>query len=75
MKLLLDTHVVLWVANSPQRLPRTARDMIASLDNEVYFSVVNVWEVVQSPRDLRHSQRVAFDRQWTLDSLNAINSP
>jgi PIN domain nuclease of toxin-antitoxin system len=46
MKLLLDTHVVLWVANSPQRLPQTARDMIASLDNEVYFSVVNVWEVV-----------------------------
>jgi PIN domain nuclease of toxin-antitoxin system len=46
MKLLLDTHLVLWVANTPQRLPQAARDMISALENDVYFSVVNLWEVV-----------------------------
>jgi PIN domain nuclease of toxin-antitoxin system len=47
MKLLLDTHFLLWVANSPNRIPKAAQEMIASLDNEVYFSVVSLWEIVQ----------------------------
>ena len=47
MKLLLDTHLLLWVAHTPDRIPKTAQDMIASLDNEVYFSVVSLWEIVQ----------------------------
>ncbi len=45
MRLLLDTHVLLWVVNTPQRLPAAAHAMIASLDNAVYFSVVNLWEI------------------------------
>jgi len=44
MRLLLDTHVFLWVIAGDQRLPANMRDSIRDLDNEVYLSVVSLWE-------------------------------
>jgi PIN domain nuclease of toxin-antitoxin system len=45
MKLLLDTHVLLWWHSEPARLSATAHDAIRHLDNEIFLSVVNGWEV------------------------------
>lgn len=45
MRLLLDTHVLLWWHHEPSRLSETAHDAISDLDNEVFLSVVNGWEV------------------------------
>ncbi len=45
MKLLLDTHLLLWLGNSPRRLSRTALNLIEDLSNEVYFSVLSLWEI------------------------------
>ena len=46
MKLLLDTHVLLWAANDPQRLSETTRALLLEPDNALFFSVVNLWEIV-----------------------------
>jgi len=46
MKLLLDTHLLLWAAGQPERLPAEARDLIDSVDNDLYFSAASIWEVV-----------------------------
>ena len=46
MKLLLDTHLLLWAANEPKRLPKTARALIENLENEVLFSAASLWEIV-----------------------------
>lgn len=45
MRLLLDTHVLLWWHNEPERLTETAYDAICDLDNEIFLSVVNGWEI------------------------------
>jgi PIN domain nuclease of toxin-antitoxin system len=45
MRLLLDTHVLLWALADDARLSRRARDLIADPDNEVWVSAVSVWEV------------------------------
>ncbi len=45
MKLLLDTHVLLWAAGDPNRLSATARKLINSPANELLFSAASVWEV------------------------------
>ena len=45
MKLLLDTHLLLWAAGEPQRLSKQARKLIDSPDNEPLFSAVSLWEV------------------------------
>lgn len=46
MRLLLDTHLLLWAAGTPKRLSTAARKMIESSDNSLIFSVASIWEVV-----------------------------
>jgi PIN domain nuclease of toxin-antitoxin system len=46
MKLLLDTHVFLWFISGDERLPDVMRDSIRNPDNEVYLSVVSLWEAI-----------------------------
>jgi len=46
MKLLLDTHLLLWAAATPSRLSRKARSMIADEANELLFSAASLWEIV-----------------------------
>ncbi len=45
MKLLLDTHLLLWAAGEPQRLSKRARTLIDNPDNELLFSAASLWEV------------------------------
>jgi PIN domain nuclease of toxin-antitoxin system len=46
MKLLLDTHLLLWAAGHPDRLSVEARRLIGDSDNELLFSAASLWEVV-----------------------------
>ncbi|HEY1731606.1 MAG TPA: type II toxin-antitoxin system VapC family toxin [Terriglobales bacterium] len=45
MKLLLDTHLLLWAAGKPSRLSRAARTLLNSEDNELFFSAASLWEI------------------------------
>jgi len=46
MRLLLDTHIFLWFISGDERLPKAMQDTIRNLDNEVYLSVVSLWEAI-----------------------------
>lgn len=46
MRLLLDTHVFLWYISADFRLALSLHEIIRDPDNEVYLSVVSVWEAV-----------------------------
>ncbi len=45
MKLLLDTHIILWAISDDAKLPDIARTLITDKTNEVFFSLASVWEV------------------------------
>jgi PIN domain nuclease of toxin-antitoxin system len=45
MKLLLDTHLLLWAAGDPGRLSAAATAMIEDTENELFFSAANLWEI------------------------------
>ena len=45
MKYLLDTHVVLWVAENSPLLSGKMKDAIMDMDSEKYVSLVSAWEV------------------------------
>ncbi|MGA9796587.1 MAG: type II toxin-antitoxin system VapC family toxin [Rhizomicrobium sp.] len=45
MRLLLDTHLLLWAAGDPDRLSGEARALIGSAQNELLFSVASIWEI------------------------------
>ena len=45
MKFLLDTHLLLWAAGQPERLSKSARELIENPDNVLYFSAASIWEI------------------------------
>lgn len=46
MRLLLDTHIFLWFISGDERLPKAMYESVRDLDNEVYLSVVSLWETI-----------------------------
>ena len=45
MKLLLDTHLLLWAAGQPEQLSSAARTLLEDSHNELLFSAASLWEV------------------------------
>jgi len=45
MRLLLDTQVALWALTDSPRLSSSARELIGTADNQVYYSAATVWEI------------------------------
>lgn len=45
MKLLLDTHLLLWAAGQPERLSPVARTLLEDEDNALVFSAASLWEI------------------------------
>ena len=45
MKILLDTHLLLWAAGQPGRLSARARKLINDPHNQPVFSAVSLWEI------------------------------
>ncbi|MBN1424224.1 type II toxin-antitoxin system VapC family toxin [Candidatus Fermentibacteria bacterium] len=45
MRVLLDTHILLWAAADPGRLPPLFRERLESPDNDVLFSAASIWEL------------------------------
>jgi len=45
VKLLLDTHLLMWAADSIERVPPDARALMADPENELLFSVASIWEI------------------------------
>ena len=59
---LLDTHLLLWAALFPDRLPKAASKLMNDADSTLYFSTASIWEIsikLTRPRndleiDIRH---------------------
>lgn len=45
MKLLLDSHVLLWALASPEQLRESTRKAIISPENKVFVSAATLWEL------------------------------
>ncbi len=50
MRLLLDTHILLWWLDDDPRLPVQADALIADQANEVFVSPLSLWEIAIKSR-------------------------
>lgn len=77
MKLLLDTHTVIWFLEGSSQLSGRARTLIEDEDNEVLFSVGSLWEMAIkiSLGKLHLSQPfdVFMRDQMTLNSIELLH--
>ena len=72
MKLLLDTHLLIWFFSGDEQLSPKARELIADEQNKIYYSILSVWEVeikhkahpdrlsMTGERFLEHCERLGF---------------
>lgn len=45
MRILLDTHLVLWFLDGSPKMPERALEMVRNPDNTAYMSDISLWEV------------------------------
>jgi len=45
VKLLLDTHLLLWAADQPERLSEEARRLLSDPEHALVFSAASIWEI------------------------------
>ncbi len=83
MKFLPDTHMLLWAAGEPGKLPAAAREIIADTNNELFFSVISIWEIAikrslgrsnfhADPHRMRHLLLAAGYRELPMTSDHAL---
>ena len=81
MKLLLDTHLLLWAAAGT--LPGEAEEMVTHADNMLYFSPASIWEIgikkslgrsdfKVDPEVLRRGLLDAFYQELPITSAHAL---
>lgn len=64
MMILLDTQMLLWALTNSPSLPENAKSIILNPENEIYYSIVSLWEIeikhLINPKNLPFSaQQVA----------------
>ena len=45
MRILLDTHLLLWWLEASPLLPARARELVSNPENTVFVSAVSLWEI------------------------------
>lgn len=46
MKLLLDTHVILWSIAQPEKLAKPVAQRLQDPSNELWFSPISIWKIL-----------------------------
>jgi PIN domain nuclease of toxin-antitoxin system len=77
MKLLLDTHVLLWALLEPQKLSPELRNSLEDSDNTLVVSAVSAWEIATKWRlgKLPHARSVVENYAMALHRLAAVDLP
>ena len=76
MKILLDTHILIWFFSGDERLSLEARELIVDETNEIYYSILSMWEV--EIKHKAHPDRLSMSGERFLelcDKLGFIQVP
>jgi PIN domain nuclease of toxin-antitoxin system len=63
LRVLLDTHVLLWADAEPGRLSARARSLVESFSTEVFVSAASAWEIATKVRIGKLPQAAAFSAE------------
>jgi PIN domain nuclease of toxin-antitoxin system len=77
MRLLLDTHVLLWALLEPEKLSLELRNALEDSDNTLVVSAASAWEIATKWRlgKLRHARSVVENYAMALHRLAAVDLP
>ena len=67
MKILLDTHILIWLHRNDEQLSQKAKEIILNPQNEVLYSAISIWEA--QIKYLKHPETFHFSGE-ILDRLS-----
>jgi PIN domain nuclease of toxin-antitoxin system len=72
MKVLLDTHALLWLITGDDRLSENARQIFLNRENRLFFSAVSLWEICIK----KSLGKISLKKGWfpTIQEEMAINT-
>ena len=74
MRVLIDTHYVLWSAIDPTLMEPWARKLIEDLDNEIVVSAASIYEISLKVRLGKLPQAADFESDLVLNIENRLGS-
>lgn len=72
MRILADTHYVLWSALHPESLKSWARDLLTDLNNEILVSAASIYEISLKVRQGKLPEAVEFESDLILNIENVL---
>ena len=69
MKLLLDTHILIWASKNNPKLSKSAKNLILNEDNDIYFSTAAIWELIIK----KNTGKFDIDIKSFVDALYNMN--
>jgi PIN domain nuclease of toxin-antitoxin system len=76
MRILLDTHIFIWMATEPERLSSKLTESIIDRQNTLFLSVVSIWEiqikVALGKLDLMADLETTVDTQIKANSIQLL---
>ena len=73
MNLLLDTHVLLWAAGEPEKLPPSFSALVVDNGNRLFYSPASLWEIAIKRSLGRDDFQVDLRRLWRMLPLNGYH--
>jgi PIN domain nuclease of toxin-antitoxin system len=64
MKILLDTHTLLWATLSTSKLSKRTAALIANTSNEIFVSAASAWEIATKVRLGKLNEAIHLERQF-----------
>lgn len=72
VRVLIDTHYVLWAAMNSKRMEAWAREFIADLDNEILVSAASIYEISLKVRLGKLPEAVKFESDLITNIENRL---
>ena len=67
MKLLLDTHTLIWVITNSSKLPEKIKSIVNDKNNIIYVSVASIWEI--EIKHIKKAESMPYDAKSILRSI------
>lgn len=80
MKILLDTHVIIWTITDDERLSDIARSLILDRNNIIYYSMASIWEIAiksqKAPKKLAYNEEdiLNYCKAAGFESINILGN-
>jgi PIN domain nuclease of toxin-antitoxin system len=73
LRLLLDTHTVIWAVEQPNKLGATAKLRLENASNELLLSAATIWEIAIKVGQSKLSLSLPY-RQWMSQAISDLGA-